>query len=78
MLGRLYASGTRAGEAQALDLADLALEDEELRIRHGKGDRERIALGGREAIEAMRHYLGDGRHVLAAKNTGKPDTAVLT
>jgi integrase/recombinase XerC len=73
----LYASGIRAGEAQALDVADLALENEELRVRHGKGDRERIALMGRAAIEAMRAYLRDGRPVLAAKNFGKPDTAVF-
>ena len=73
----LYASGIRAGEAQALDLADLALENEEVRVRHGKGDRERIALVGRVAIEAMRAYLGDGRLALAAKNPGKPDPAVF-
>ncbi|HLJ56540.1 MAG TPA: tyrosine recombinase [Chthonomonadaceae bacterium] len=73
----LYASGIRAGEAQSLDLADLALESEEVRIRHGKGDRERIALVGRAAIEAMRLYLRDGRPALAAKNFGRPDTAVF-
>jgi len=73
----LYASGIRAGEAHALDLADLSLENEEVRVRHGKGDRERVALLGRAAIEAMRLYLGDGRPVLAAKNSGKPDPAVF-
>jgi site-specific recombinase XerD len=73
----LYASGIRAGEAHALDLRDLALEDEEIRVRHGKGDRERIALMGRAAIEAMRTYLHDGRPMLAAKNLGKQDTAVF-
>lgn len=73
----LYASGIRAGEAHALDLADLALENEEIRVRHGKGDRERIALMGRTAIEAMQLYLREGRPDLAAKNPGKPDTAVF-
>ena len=73
----LYASGIRAGEAQALDLADLALENEEVRVRHGKGDSERIALVGRAAIEAMRAYLNDGRPVLAAHNVGKPDPGVF-
>jgi len=73
----LYASGIRAGEAQALDLADLSLENEEVRVRHGKGDRERIALMGRAAIDAMRSYLRDGRPELAAKNQGKQDTAVF-
>ncbi len=73
----LYASGIRAGEAQALDLADLALENEEIRVRHGKGDRERIALVGRAAIEAMRVYLREGRVELASKNSSKPDVAVF-
>ena len=73
----LYASGIRAGEAQALDLADLALENEEVRVRHGKGDRERIALVGRAAIDAIRTYLREGRPELASKNPGKPDTAVF-
>lgn len=73
----LYASGIRAGEAHALNLADLALENEELRILHGKGDKERIALMGRAAIDAMRAYLRHGRPELAAKNPGTPDLAVF-
>jgi integrase/recombinase XerC len=73
----LYASGIRAGEAQALDLQDLALDEEEIHIRHGKGDKERIALLGRAAIEALRDYLQHGRPDLAAHNVGTPDRAVF-
>jgi len=74
----LYASGLRAGEAQALDLADLQLDEEELRVRHGKGDKERIAMLGRAAIDALRDYLRHGRPVLEANNTsGKADPAVF-
>lgn len=73
----LYASGIRAGEAQSLDISDLSLENEELRVRHGKGDRERIALIGRAAIDALRAYLNNGRPELAAKNEGPPDPAVF-
>jgi integrase/recombinase XerC len=73
----LYASGVRAGEAQALDLQDLDLEDEELRVRHGKGDKERMAMLGRVAVEAMRDYLRHGRPELAAHNPGAPDPAVF-
>jgi integrase/recombinase XerC len=73
----LYASGIRAGEAYALDLADLDLDEEEVRVRHGKGDKERIALLGRAAVNAMRLYLRQGRPALAAHNEGTPDTAVF-
>jgi integrase/recombinase XerC len=73
----LYASGMRAGEAHALDLSDLDLEDEEVRVRHGKGNKERIALMGRAAVEAMRIYLREGRPELAARHEGTPDPAVF-
>lgn len=73
----LYASGIRAGEAHGLDVPDLNLDEEELRIRHGKGDKERIALMGQAAIEAMRDYLQHGRTELAARNEGTPDPAVF-
>ncbi|HZP84975.1 MAG TPA: tyrosine-type recombinase/integrase, partial [Chthonomonadaceae bacterium] len=71
------ASGIRAGEAHALDLSDLDLEDEEVHVRHGKGNKERIALMGRAAVEAMRVYLREGRPELAARNEGTPDPAVF-
>ena len=73
----LYASGIRAGEAHALDVNDLRLEDEELSIRHGKGDKERVAMMGRMAVEAMQNYLRHGRPILAAHNEGTPDPAVF-
>ncbi|HLK55049.1 MAG TPA: tyrosine recombinase XerC [Chthonomonadaceae bacterium] len=73
----LYASGIRAGEAHDLDVQDLALMEEEVHVRHGKGDKERIALLGQAAIEALRDYLQHGRPELAAHNPGKPDPAVF-
>src|SRR5579862_622890 len=73
----LYASGVRAGEAHGLDLEDLELDEEELRVRHGKGDRDRLAMLGRAAVDAMRAYLRHGRPVLAAHNEGTPDPAVF-
>ena len=73
----LYASGVRAGEAHGLDLADLDLEDEEVHVRKGKGDKERIAMMGRAAVDALRDYLAHGRPELAAHNEGTPDPAVF-
>ncbi len=71
----LYASGIRAGEAHQLDLSDINFAAEEVFIRHGKGDKERIAFLGKAAIEAMRNYLHYGRPEFAKKNTVKVDNA---
>jgi integrase/recombinase XerC len=67
LLELLYASGLRAGELVKLDLADLDLETREVRVRFGKGKKQRIALIGRAAHEALEEYLRNGRPVLAAK-----------
>ncbi len=73
----LYASGIRAGEAHELDVQDMDLDEAEIRIRHGKGDKERVALMGGMAVRTMRDYLRNGRPILAAHNEGKPDPAVF-
>jgi integrase/recombinase XerC len=67
MLELLYASGLRAGELVRLDLADLELEMREVRVRFGKGNKQRVALMGRAAHEAIQEYLQNGRPILAAK-----------
>ena len=73
----LYASGIRAGEAHDLDVQDMDLDESEIRIRHGKGDKERVAMMGAIAVQTMRDYLRNGRPILAAHNEGKPDPAVF-
>jgi integrase/recombinase XerC len=67
LLELLYGSGIRAGEAVKLTIEDLDLEAGEVKIRQGKGNKERIALLGRAAQEAIVDYLHHGRPVLAAK-----------
>jgi integrase/recombinase XerC len=67
MLELLYASGLRAGELVKLDIADVDLETREVRVRSGKGAKERIALMGGAAHEAVMEYLQKGRPMLAAK-----------
>jgi integrase/recombinase XerC len=64
----LYASGIRASELVALDIADLTLADDEgeARIRRGKGGKERIALLGGPAVSALRKYLTIARPSLLA------------
>lgn len=73
----LYASGIRAGEAHALDVNDLDLDSQELRVRSGKGNKERIAMMGEPAVQALRAYLRAGRPDLAAHNTSSPDPALF-
>lgn len=73
----LYASGMRAGEAHALDVNDLDFAEEQVHVRHGKGDKERLAMLGRAAVSALRDYLDHGRPYLAAHNEGTPDPGVF-
>lgn len=67
MLELLYASGLRAGELVKLEVSDVDLETKEVKVRFGKGGKDRVALFGRAADEALRDYLHRGRPALAAK-----------
>ncbi len=49
----LYSSGLRISELVALNWADLDLEMGMLRVRHGKGNKERIVPIGEPAIAAL-------------------------
>ena len=77
ILELLYASGIRAGELVQLEVSDLMLEEGELRIRNGKGGKERIALLGRASQEALADYLSFGRGELAAKSTKSVSNALF-
>jgi tyrosine recombinase XerC len=67
LLELLYASGLRACEVVRLDVSDVFLEEGEIRVRQGKGRKERVALMGRTAVEALQDYLSRGRPALAAR-----------
>ena len=67
LLELLYASGIRAGELVKLTVDDLDLLTGEVRIRRGKGGKERIALLGGAAADSIRDYLNLGRPVLDSK-----------
>ncbi|MCC6731461.1 MAG: tyrosine recombinase XerC [Chthonomonadales bacterium] len=77
LLELLYASGMRAGEVVTLDTADLDLEAGEVRVRRGKGRKERVALVGRAAVEALLDYLHRGRPSLASRSQGPASQALL-
>ena len=76
LLELLYGSGIRAGEAANLELNDIDLAESEIRIRKGKGGKERRALVGAQASFAIERYLEDGRPELAAR-TRKGSSAAL-
>ncbi len=72
ILELLYAAGLRVSEIVALDLNDLDFGSRQLRV-WGKGSKERMALMGIPAAEAMKLYLNLGR----IKLRGTTDTQAV-
>jgi integrase/recombinase XerD len=67
LLETMYACGLRASETIGLELADLDLDEQVLRAR-GKGSKERVVPIGRQAVQALRIYLTNGRpHIVGAR-----------
>jgi len=60
LLELLYASGLRVSELVNLDLGEINLDTNEIRV-WGKGSKERMVLMGKPASEALRNYLEQGR-----------------
>ena len=60
LLELLYAAGLRVSELVNLDLNQINLDTNEIRV-WGKGSKERMVLMGEPAAEALRNYLGQGR-----------------
>jgi len=56
----LYASGLRVSELVNLNLEQINLDTNEIRV-WGKGSKERMVLMGKPAAEALRAYLQQGR-----------------
>jgi integrase/recombinase XerC len=67
----LYGSGLRAAEAIGLDVGDLERDGRamSLRVRHGKGRKERLVPLGRKGVDALDGWLA-GRGVLLALRRG--------
>jgi len=60
LLELLYASGLRVSELTSLELGQINLDTNEIRV-WGKGSKERVALMGEPAAEALKNYLEQGR-----------------
>jgi integrase/recombinase XerC len=69
MLELFYSTGVRLAELAGLDLTDLDLVSEQVRVR-GKGRKERIVPVGRQAEKAARRYLPLREGVLARRKDG--------
>ena len=61
----VYSAGLRSAEAVGLDLGDVDFEQELLRIRRGKGGKERVVPLGEEAALWLGRYLREARPNLA-------------
>ncbi len=62
----LYASGIRVSELVKLNLEQVNLDTNEIRV-WGKGSKERVVLMGKPAAEALTAYLNQGRPNLLSK-----------
>jgi len=67
LLETLYATGCRASEVVGLKLSDLHLESGFLQCT-GKGSKQRIVPLGKQAVAAIRSYLGGFRGNLVVAN----------
>jgi integrase/recombinase XerD len=61
ILETLYSTGLRRAELVALDLYDLDASGELVRVRQGKGRKDRYVPVGTHALEALRRYVHHAR-----------------
>lgn len=63
MFELFYSSGLRLSELAALDLSDMDLNEGSLRVRSGKGGKERQLPIGGKAINAIRNWLAQRANI---------------
>jgi integrase/recombinase XerD len=71
LLELLYATGMRVTELVTLQVEDVNLVAGIVRVRHGKGDKERIVPIHERAIAALRDYIERGRPSLVKTGDDK-------
>ncbi len=67
LMETLYATGLRVAECAAMTLGDVDWHMGEVRVKGGKGQKERIVLLGRPAVAALNLYLNGARPQLMAR-----------
>jgi len=70
LLELLYATGVRVTELVTLEVDDVNLVAGIVRVRHGKGDKERIIPIHERAVQALRDYIEKGRPALVKSSRG--------
>jgi site-specific recombinase XerD len=71
----LYATGLRIGEASVLETSDVDAARGVVRVRHGKGDKERLVMLSPKLLELLRRYWREVRPTppyLFVTRKGKP------
>ena len=77
ILETFYATGMRLSELRGLDVADVDLVSDRVRVR-GKGQKERIVPLGAAAVTALRRYELRRAEVLAASDQPERDALFLS
>ena len=70
LLELIYATGMRVSEAHNIDISDVNVQTNEIRVI-GKGSKERIVLAGKDAQNALSNYIRDARPKLAANTNNE-------
>lgn len=74
LMGVLFLTAVRRAEAAALEWRDVNLQTGVIKIRHGKGDKEReVSIAGAFAIDALKRWrkrCSDRRFVFCSVNKG--------
>jgi integrase/recombinase XerC len=70
LLELLYAAGLRVSELVQLNLEQVNLDTNEIRV-WGKGAKERVVMMGQPAAEALIAYISQGRPELLGKKKGR-------
>jgi integrase/recombinase XerD len=72
----VYSAGLRVSEAAGLNITDIDLEGGIAKVR-GKGNKERLALFGREASSWIKLYMEDSRPKLSGNAQGRQSPALF-
>jgi integrase/recombinase XerC len=76
ILELFYATGMRLGELAGLNVADVDVISEQVKLR-GKGRKERIVPFGSHAARALQRYLAEREVLLAGGRTARGDARAL-
>jgi integrase/recombinase XerC len=76
LLETLYATGIRLAELAGLNLADVDLVSDQVKVR-GKGKKERIVPLGSFAVRALRRYYRERDRLAAGRSANKVDARAV-